>query len=579
MPPGTATAMLLIGVGLALMDSRRLRTSTWGQIPLLAAVAPALLSLGLYLFDAPFHSRFTLLQPMAIHTAPTIVALVCASLSIRPRSGVMAVATGDSIGSTMFRLMLPVVVAVPVALGWLHLVGEGRELFGPSQGAALAATVTTMMLVTGLWFVARGLSRAEEARRRMELALAESQLRLDMVLRSVGVGVWDWDIASDTVTFDDTVREYWQADRGAPMRMREAVKHLHPEDRRDAIGLVRRALQQGSEYSTSYRVLRPDASHRVLGARGYVTRDPEGRPVRLTGVNWDMTLQHDAEEARNHAQLQQLELKDQFISHVSHELRSPLTVVYSFVEILLDGLAGEINDQQREFLLIAQRNANQLRQMIDDLLEVTRAQTGKLVVNPCRMALAREINVTLEGLGPQAEAKQISLESDLTEHVPAVLADPYRVRQILVNLVDNAVKFTPEGGSIRVNASLAAGSEDALLVSVQDTGPGIPEAERDDIFRQLYQLDCGAPATRKGLGLGLFICRELVTRQGGRIWVDSAPGQGSRFSFTLPVYSPAAAIVPLLTSENVARGSAARNCSVRSLIEPLATSSEAPTSM
>jgi len=374
-----------------------------------------------------------------------------------------------------------------------------------------------------------------------------------MVLRSVGVGVWNWDIVSDRVTYDDTVAEYWQAERGAAIGIREVIDHLHPEDRRRAIGAVRRALREGIEYSTSYRVLRPDGSHRVLGARGYVTRDAQGQPMRLTGVNWDMTLQHDAEEARHHAQLQELELKDQFISHVSHELRSPLTVVYSFVEILLDGLAGEINEQQREFLQIAQRNATQLRQMIEDLLEVTRAQTGKLVVNPCRMAVGQEIEATLEGLRPQASAKRVSLAADLPEHLPAVLADPSRVRQILVNLIDNAVKFTPEDGSIQVTACLA-GAEEALLISVQDTGPGIPETERDDIFRQLYQLDCAAPVTRKGLGLGLFICRELVTRLGGRIWVDSTPGQGSRFSFTLPLYSPAAAIVPLLTPENVARG-------------------------
>jgi signal transduction histidine kinase len=553
MATGTATAMVLIGVGLAIMDSPRRRAGTGGQVLLLAAMAPALLSLGLYLFGAPVESRLPFLEPMAVHTAPTLVALVCASLLIRPRRGVMAVTTGNTIGSAMFRLMLPVVITVPAALGGLQLIGESRRLFGLAQGTALVATVTTAILVTGLWFAARGLSRAEEERRRMELALAESQQRLDMVLHSVGVGVWDWDIVSDTVTFDDTVMEHWHVERGPGMRMREVVSHIHPEDRERAIGLVRRTLKEGGEYSTSYRVVRSDGTHRALGARGYVTRDAEGRPVRLTGINWDVTRQQEAEEARHHAQLHQLELKDQFISHVSHELRSPLTVVYSFLEILLDGLAGEINEQQREFLLISQRNANQLRQMIEDLLEVTRAQTGKLVVNACRMPIAREIEATLEGLRPQAEAKQISLEDEFPERLPAVLADPYRVRQVLGNLVDNAVKFTPERGSIRLTASRTTGPEQALLVSVRDTGPGIPDAERDDIFRQLYQLDCGAPATRKGLGLGLYICRELVTRMGGRIWVESTPGAGSCFSFTLPLYSPAAAIVPLLTPENVAR--------------------------
>ncbi len=549
MPQGTAAAMILIGLALALMDARALRTRTWSQVMVVMAMAPSLLTLGLLSFGAPLRSDLPLLQPMPIQTAVAIAALASAVLMIRPRGGVMEVVWGDTMGSATFRLMIPVVILVPVALGWLHLIGIGRfeEL---SQSAALVATLTTMMLVAGLWFVARGLSRAEAKRVEAERALVESQQRLEMVLHSVGVGVWDWNIEADTVTFDDIVKAQWHVEHDGPVRMQEVIAHIHPHDRRRAIGRVRRAVRVGHEYITSYRILHPDGAVRVLGARGYVTRDAQDRPVRLTGINWDMTLQHEAELARSHAQLQQLELKDQFISHVSHELRSPLTVVFSFLEILLDGLAGELNEQQREFLEISQRNAVQLRQMIDDLLDVTRAQTGKLAIHPRRMRVAGEIEATLEGLRPQALAKRLTLETALPEALPAALADPYRVRQVLTNLVDNAVKFTPEGGSIRVTVDEAS---EGLLLSVIDDGPGIPPAEREDIFRQLYQIDYGAPTARKGLGLGLYICRQLVTKMGGKIWVESAQGQGSRFCFTLPCYSPAAAIAPLLTPDNLAR--------------------------
>jgi len=125
---------------------------------------------------------------------------------------------------------------------------------------------------------------------------------------------------------------------------------------------------------------------------------------------------------------------------------------------------------------------------------------------------------------------------------------------VLGNLLDNAIKFTPEGGSIRVTAVPEPTSENQLRVSVADTGPGIPVTEREEIFRHLYQLDYAAPVARRGLGLGLFICRELVARSGGRIWVESTPGQGSCFSFTLPRHSSAAAIIPILSSENLTRG-------------------------
>lgn len=551
MAPATAAALVLVGVGLAVIDSPRLAANRWGQAALLAAVAPALLSAGLYVFGAPLEPVLPFLRPMAVHTALTLAALVIAGLFIRPRGSVMAVATGDSIGNVMFRFMLPVVIVVPMTLGSLHVIGRDHTHYDPSQGAAMVATVTAMLLVVGLWFVARGIVRADAARRDVEQALAESTLRLDLVLRSVGVGVWSWDVGSDSVAFDDTVAGFWQVEPGSPITMKQVAQHVHPDDRTEAVALARAAIRDGGEFSTSYRVVRPNGSIRVLAVRGFVTLDSRGRPGRCTGINWDVTVQHEAEAARAQLQHQQLELKDQFLSHVSHELRSPLTVIYSFVEILLDGLAGEINEQQREFLSIAQRNSIQLRQMIDDLLEVTRAQTGKLLVNVLRTELQPEIVATLEGLRPQAQERRITLANEAGEVLPVVLADPYRVRQVLINLLENALKFTPEGGTIRVLARVEA---EALVVSVADSGPGIPAAEREDIFRQLYQLDCGAPASRKGLGLGLFICRELVTRMGGRIWVDGGPERGSVFSFTLPLFSPASAIAPLLTPENVARG-------------------------
>jgi signal transduction histidine kinase len=374
------------------------------------------------------------------------------------------------------------------------------------------------------------------------------------VLWSIGVGVWDYDMVGDAMSFDDTVARFWQVEGGRPIPMSEVVERIHPDDRTRAVAEVRTALAAGSEFATTYRVVRFDGSIRVVATRGFVTRGLARQPVQLSGILWDTTLQHDAAVARERLQQQQLELKDQFLSHVSHELRSPLTVIFSFVEILLDGLAGELNEQQREFLTITQRNAAHLRQMIDDLLEVTRAQTGKLVVHIRRLELAPVVSSTIEDLTRQAVAKRIGLTGSIPPELPPVLADPDRVRQVLLNLLDNALKFTPEGGAIRVAVEGGRESAGEIVVTVSDSGPGIPEAEREEIFRQLYQLDYGAPVTRKGLGLGLFICRELVTRMGARIWVEAGAQGGSEFKFTLPVYSPVSAIESLLTPDNLARG-------------------------
>ena len=245
----------------------------------------------------------------------------------------------------------------------------------------------------------------------------------------------------------------------------------------------------------------------------------------------------------------QLQLKDDFLSHVSHELRSPLTAIYQFVTIVADGLAGETKPEQREYLQIILRNVRQLQSMIDDLLEATRAQAGKLNVEPQCVSVSDAIVYTVSTLQATALAKEITLSFDLSTRVPSAYADPTRLRQILLILFDNAIKFTPNGGAVKVQARALEADPSFLLVEVSDSGCGISPDMTERIFERLYQVAAPALAAREGLGLGLYICKELVTRQGGQIWVQSPPGQGAIFSFTLPVFSLGSLIAPLLRNE------------------------------
>lgn len=254
---------------------------------------------------------------------------------------------------------------------------------------------------------------------------------------------------------------------------------------------------------------------------------------------------------------QQLELKDQFLSHVSHELRSPLAAVYQFVTILLDGLAGDLSLEQRDYLEIVLRNANQLRVMIEDLLEVTPAQTGKLSIEARPTSVAELIDETTSSLRALAAAKGIALSADVSGHLPPAYADPQRVRQILRNLIENGIKFTPDNGTITVRAQVSNEEPNCICVSVADTGCGISPEEREKIFERLYQVKSTIEASRKGLGLGLYICRELVSLHGGRIWVESQLGHGSTFFFTLPIFSLANLLAPLATAEHLPKGSLA----------------------
>jgi signal transduction histidine kinase len=256
-------------------------------------------------------------------------------------------------------------------------------------------------------------------------------------------------------------------------------------------------------------------------------------------------MQSETELIRKH----QMQFKDEFLSHVSHELRSPLTAIHQFVTILQDGLAGALVLEQHQYLQIVLRNVKQLDSMINDLLDVTRVQSGKLILELQYASASDAIVYVVNTLKEAAKAKGIALDSDIEDGLPMVCADPTRIRQILVVLVDNAIKFTPTGGVVKVKARTFGDDPNLVVLEVSDTGCGISPNLTERIFERLFQAPDPAWAGRKGLGLGLYICKELVTLQGGHIWAKSIPGQGAAFSFTLPVFSLPKLIAPTLLQE------------------------------
>jgi signal transduction histidine kinase len=291
------------------------------------------------------------------------------------------------------------------------------------------------------------------------------------------------------------------------------------------------------------------------GAQDYLIKgqiENRALPRALRHAIERQRMQVETEVIRNN----QLKLRDEFLSHVSHELRSPLTSIYSFSTIIADGLAGELNPQQNEYLQIILRNVHQLQSMIEDLLEVTQARAGKLSVELQSVSVEEAIVYAIDTLRGIAAEKEIALSFRCSRNLPPAYADATRLRQILTILLDNALKFTPAAGSVNVEAGVDARDQNFLLVKVADTGCGIPVEATERIFEQLYQvtdptLNPGR-AGRRGLGLGLHIARELVTRLGGEIWVTSEAhqernqdrnqdsnqdcNQGSQFFFTLPIF-------------------------------------------
>lgn len=247
---------------------------------------------------------------------------------------------------------------------------------------------------------------------------------------------------------------------------------------------------------------------------------------------------------------QQLEFKNRFLSHVSHELRTPLTCIHQYVTILLDGLAGEMTGEQRDHLNTVLRSVNQLGAMVRDLLEAARAESGKIVLEPRCVSIGELIRVAIQMMRAGAAQKGVGLEISVECGLPFVHGDPDRILEVLINLIDNAIKFTPADGAVMVQACRVPTDPDFLCVSVSDTGPGIAPEARALIFERLYQDPNAVDNNRKGLGLGLFIARELIALHGGRIWVASDGASGSTFSFTLPLYSLPKLLFPVITQQD-----------------------------
>jgi PAS domain S-box-containing protein len=223
-----------------------------------------------------------------------------------------------------------------------------------------------------------------------------------------------------------------------------------------------------------------------------------------------------------------------FYHTLSHELKTPLTAAREFVSIVIDGLAGELNPTQLNYLGIAKKSCTELAVYINDLLDATRLDTGKLHIELKPVWLAAIIQRAIAVMEPVAARKKIRLSQELATDLTDVMVDESRIMQILTNLLNNALKFTFEGGTIIVKLGQDPKNSECVQVSVTDNGCGIPKDQIDNLFHRFYQIKNGDATPEKGVGLGLYLCRELVLMHGGSIWVKSTLGKGSTFSFTIP---------------------------------------------
>jgi signal transduction histidine kinase len=305
------------------------------------------------------------------------------------------------------------------------------------------------------------------------------------------------------------------------------------------------ALRAGATDYLPKRVVSTESLKRTIGnavEKFHLRKAIENQTHRLEEKNRELMRKHDEIQ--------------RFYQTVSHELKTPLTAIKEFASIMLDGLSGDINDDQKEYLEIIKDSCMQMANGVNDLLDITRLETGKLHVELEPNDLSKLVNQVVTSMRVIAKHKLIELFTNLDENLPDVYMDPNRVEQILINLINNAIKFTELNGKIRITAEIESDKADFIKVTITDNGCGIAPKDLKHIFERLYQVNPEKSTNETstslgGLGLGLNICRELVDLHDGKIDVKSIIGKGSEFSFTLPIYHEDTGMSSLIQEVNL----------------------------
>jgi PAS domain S-box-containing protein len=424
------------------------------------------------------------------------------------------------------------------------------------DGASISADICLTIAPTGDLICA---CRDNSERHRQAEIVRRSQEQLSLVLQATEEGTWDWDITSGTVAYSDQ----WLGMLGyhaeeLPARLETWSERVHPDDWPRVEEEVRAFLQPGgTKLRSEFRLRHRDGSWRWISDRGkVVTRDANGRALRAVGAHTDITSRRTVELALEQRTRELIEanaglaraaqVRDEFLARISHELRTPLTTILALVEMLLGSRGDALSERQRNRILSVQESGRHLVDLIDEVLDLAKLEAGTMKVALETVPVLGIAERAVRLIAPHAQRKELRLSFEPGPQGLAVIADPLRLKQILVNLLNNAVKFTSPGGEVNLTVTPLRRTADAAWVElrVKDTGIGIAPEKLGQIFQPFVQLESGLNRSFGGSGLGLAIVKHFTEMQGGEIIVASQPGQGSEFCVRLPAGACPSEIAP-----------------------------------
>jgi PAS domain S-box-containing protein len=429
-------------------------------------------------------------------------------------------------------------VSLAVGFGMLLGVSLGHAFF-PDFSLVLIVVALATLVATRQYLAQRELGR-------VQAELGESERRFRAIFENAAVGITYTDLDGPRIldansTFARMVGYTQEELRGGD------YSRIAQGDFKGADRALAEAVRSGQvdQLQQELGYVSADGSARCAMLSVSTLRDEQGRPSHVVGIFEDITRRRDAERA-----------KEEFVSIVGHELRSPLTSIRGSLGLLEAGVVGELPEEASNMVALAIANTDRLVRLVNDILDIERMDSGHLPLERAPVAVTELARNAVQALQDTAVQAGVRLLTDAAEL--EVCADADRIVQTLVNLLGNAIKFSPREGAVTVAVSRRDG---CALFSVKDSGRGIPPDQLDSIFERFNQVDASDAREKGGSGLGLAIARGIVVSHGGHLWAESVPGQGSTFSFTLPLAgadAPCSAGVPTL--EELSAGLAAAAC-------------------
>ncbi|MBF0625861.1 MAG: PocR ligand-binding domain-containing protein [Magnetococcales bacterium] len=368
-----------------------------------------------------------------------------------------------------------------------------------------------------------------------EQELAERELVNRLVVQAAQVAAWDWDLTTDVTLWNEQLTHlFGHAERRVEQSLAWWRQQTHPEDYGRVAATLSTYIASGTgTWRDEYRFARSDGRWSTVIDWGVVVRSGSGEPIRMVGAMMDITMRRQVEEELRQAKDRAFiasQAKSAFLATMSHEIRTPLNAILGMAELLKD---TDLNDSQAWCVATLNRSGEALLTLVNDILDLSKIEAGHLTLERTGFDPRELIRETLEIFAFSASEHGVRLSHRIEDRVPSqVLGDPTRLRQVLLNLVANAVKFTPEG---QITVGVARGSGPEIRFAVMDTGPGIPREKQEEIFQPFTQADTSITRRHGGTGLGLTICRRLAELMGGGITLVSAPGRGSTFTLTVPL--------------------------------------------